>query len=857
MASSFFGLYVQRDALQLAQKSLDITGHNITNIGTEGYARQRLDVCSVANTKGSINYNTGISLAGQGADAIGVTHTRDKLLDAKVRKYSSELCDIGSKSTVLADIEDIIDDVENETTGLTAIMNKWSASFQSFSATGADRTDLANICINSARSVINVLRNFDTRIKDTQISTEKDIDNTTTRVNFILKEMASLNKQIEDGYVQMNDVYVTNTGYQTESQYGPLELKDQFNLLADELSEYINITVTETTTGSFTVETGAKLLVEKDKYARVDVKFAPDKEDIIEDAAGNPLTSTPVYLEFKPAYDENGNKIVTYENGKFPEGTKLLLADGTDTGLTADGNGGYVNAAGDAVNVYFTKEDKFYNDAGDELTDPPAGTKLYTSDGTDTGLIADGSGGYVNAAGEKVTVLGFDNVKYQDKKGNDLTLSPDGNITEGTKLYFANGEDSKLTADGNGGYLTEDGKQANVYVVGESVFKDKDGNIIENWGTINDGSIVYDENGNKITVRGNFDAETIEYNFAELYISSANTDKGWTRALRELTTELQDAGLGDMIVDLNSLIESGNVEEAFRKEEELMAAAAKSGVKYDPIFTEHIAAAEKPEYAISFTEETDTLSGGSLKGLFDMYNGEGWYSGLRGNSYKGIKYYEETYRSLAKTMVTNFNALYDEYNNEAKAKAGDDAVSALLKANPAATEEEKNAARKKAEEEYVPFKLFEFDGAETVANLVTAKTWNDNPLRCVHPQGTEEGDYNYDELDNAFLNKILSAFDKKYDFGDEPLEYTFSEFVTNCGNTIGSQLEYELSDFESTTVMFNSVSDAREEVMGVSMDEEGVNMMNYQKWYNAISRMITAMDQCLEKLINGTGVVGT
>ena len=255
--------------------------------------------------------------------------------------------------------------------------------------------------------------------------------------------MARLNKQIEAGYVQMNDVYVTNTGYQTESQYGPLELKDQFNLLADELSEYINITVTETTTGSFTVETGAKLLDEKDKYARVDVKFAPDKEDIIEDAAGNPLTLTPVYLEFKPAYDKDGNE-------------------------------------------------------------PP-----------------------MNAAGF---------------------------IEAGTKLYNKKGEETGLVADGNGGYLTEDGKQANVYVVGESVFKDKDGNIIENWGTINDGSVVYDENDNKITVRGNFDAETIVYDFAELYISSANTDKGWTRALRELTTELQDAGLGDMIVDLNSLI---------------------------------------------------------------------------------------------------------------------------------------------------------------------------------------------------------------------------------------------------------------------------------------------------------------
>ena len=44
--------------------------------------------------------------------------------------------------------------------------------------------------------------------------------------------------------------------------------------------------------------------------------------------------------------------------------------------------------------------------------------------------------------------------------------------------------------------------------------------------------------------------------------------------------------------------------------------------------------------------------------------------------------------------------------------------------------------------------------------------------------------------------------------------------------------------------------------MGVSMDEEGVNMMNYQKWYNAISRMISALDECLDKLINGTGKVG-
>jgi len=73
---------------------------------------------------------------------------------------------------------------------------------------------------------------------------------------------------------------------------------------------------------------------------------------------------------------------------------------------------------------------------------------------------------------------------------------------------------------------------------------------------------------------------------------------------------------------------------------------------------------------------------------------------------------------------------------------------------------------------------------------------------------------------------------------------------------VGGDLEYELGSFDSVNIMLTSVSEARDSVMGVSMDEEGVNMMNYQKWYNAISRMINALDECLDKLINGTGRVG-
>ena len=44
--------------------------------------------------------------------------------------------------------------------------------------------------------------------------------------------------------------------------------------------------------------------------------------------------------------------------------------------------------------------------------------------------------------------------------------------------------------------------------------------------------------------------------------------------------------------------------------------------------------------------------------------------------------------------------------------------------------------------------------------------------------------------------------------------------------------------------------------MDVSMEEEGVDMLNFQKWYSAISRMVSTMDELLDKLINHTGIVG-
>ncbi|HRE25729.1 MAG TPA: flagellar basal body rod C-terminal domain-containing protein, partial [Anaerolineales bacterium] len=48
----------------------------------------------------------------------------------------------------------------------------------------------------------------------------------------------------------------------------------------------------------------------------------------------------------------------------------------------------------------------------------------------------------------------------------------------------------------------------------------------------------------------------------------------------------------------------------------------------------------------------------------------------------------------------------------------------------------------------------------------------------------------------------------------------------------------------------------RQAVGGVSLDEEAANLMQTQKAYQAAARVLNAVDEMLDKLINGTGLVG-
>ena len=60
----------------------------------------------------------------------------------------------------------------------------------------------------------------------------------------------------------------------------------------------------------------------------------------------------------------------------------------------------------------------------------------------------------------------------------------------------------------------------------------------------------------------------------------------------------------------------------------------------------------------------------------------------------------------------------------------------------------------------------------------------------------------------------------------------------------------------NSTTLRLQVENNRASMNSVSLDEEMTNLITFQQAYNANARMITVVDETLDKIINGMGRVG-
>lgn len=232
--STFGGFMTARQGMAASQHGLNLTGHNLTNSATEGYTRQRIDQVSL-NFNGTYRYASQYNVnVGNGVLVTGTSQLRDPFLDLRYRNEVAHVGEQDVKLEALSDLQNILDEVRNmgdDTLGDGGIFNQLGdvlAKLQQLSNEVGNK-EFDSMVRASCQNLTTLFQDYDKRIQEVHDNLAYDLENVDVpQVNKILKSIQELNKTIKSNEIMGNSA---------------LELKDQRNLLIDELSGYMKINV--------------------------------------------------------------------------------------------------------------------------------------------------------------------------------------------------------------------------------------------------------------------------------------------------------------------------------------------------------------------------------------------------------------------------------------------------------------------------------------------------------------------------------------------------------------------------------------------------------------------------------------
>ena len=266
MSSTFGCFSTARLGIYAAQKGLDVTGNNITNINTPGYTRQRLDQVSLVTTASDKYFSQYNTRVGQGVLTTGVSQIRDPGLDLLYRSAQAHVGSYGQMLSGLDDIASILDEVgkgdgEQDDGVILNQMNDLRDLISQAITSGMDG-GYDRLIYASAKALCRLFNKAANDLTELKGTYESYLEQDVSRVNTILTSIQELNVSIRNADIRGDEA---------------LELRDERNRLLDELSSYVKIDV------KYSDENvGAGLVVEKltvslatgDKNTLVDGEYA-------------------------------------------------------------------------------------------------------------------------------------------------------------------------------------------------------------------------------------------------------------------------------------------------------------------------------------------------------------------------------------------------------------------------------------------------------------------------------------------------------------------------------------------------------------------------------------------------------
>lgn len=324
-----FGSFTQaRLGIYAAQSGLSVTGNNIANINTHGYTRQKLDQSSFYAGGSDRYYAQNDVRVGNGVLCTGVSQLRDPYLDIRYRNEMASVGAMDAKLGGLETIQHILDEVgagEDEFGILGAQFSDLFKQLEQLSAnTGLSEYDIQ--VRSSAEALTKLFRSYAARLEDAKNNAEMKLDQDVESVNKILSNIRDLNSSIRKAQIHGDNA---------------LELRDQRNLLIDQLSSYMKIDVTysnEDLGGGVIVE---KLTIKlgnanpepdplhKDESTLIDGVYGtqlsiPEK---INDPNGNPVDNTNLTVKLDPLKDRKGNVMQVKDGNGKKDSEAVQLGD--------------------------------------------------------------------------------------------------------------------------------------------------------------------------------------------------------------------------------------------------------------------------------------------------------------------------------------------------------------------------------------------------------------------------------------------------------------------------------------------------------------------------------------------------
>lgn len=221
--SSLSSIVKANSGLFAAQKGLQVTGHNITNVNTEGFTRQQL--LQSDSPYITIGENGGnAQQVGLGVNQDEIRQIRDQLADKRLRQENSILSYYQKLNQTISDVESIFDEPYGDT--ITDMINDFWSQAQKLS-TAPDGVEERLSFISTAKVLTSKVNDVAFSLTEYQEKLNADLLKGVNRVNEIIAGIQEMNEKIamaEANGDNANDYRDTRNNYLDElSIYGEVK----------------------------------------------------------------------------------------------------------------------------------------------------------------------------------------------------------------------------------------------------------------------------------------------------------------------------------------------------------------------------------------------------------------------------------------------------------------------------------------------------------------------------------------------------------------------------------------------------------------------------------------------------------